>query len=85
MPLHPGKSQKVIGENIHEMEASGHPHKQAVAAALHNADEYTEGGEVSEDSELMDGVGQELLDCIDKKDSKGLIECIRALLSGMKD
>lgn len=37
MPLHEGKSKKVIGENIHEMVASGHPHDQAVAAALHNA------------------------------------------------
>lgn len=37
MPLHEGKSKKVIGENISEMEASGHPHDQAVAAALHNA------------------------------------------------
>ena len=37
MPLKPGRSRKVIGENIREMEASGHPHNQAVAAALHNA------------------------------------------------
>lgn len=37
MPLHEGKSKKVIGENISEMEASGHPHDQSVAAALHNA------------------------------------------------
>jgi hypothetical protein len=37
MPLHEGKSKKIISENIHEMEASGHPHDQAVAAALHNA------------------------------------------------
>ena len=42
MPLHEGKSKKVIGENIHEMEVSGHPHDQAVAAALHNA--HPEGG-----------------------------------------
>lgn len=36
MPLLKGK--KNIGHNIEEMEASGHPHKQAVAAALHTAD-----------------------------------------------
>jgi len=34
MPLHKGKSKKVIGENIREMEESGHPKKQSVAAAL---------------------------------------------------
>ncbi len=37
MPLHKGKSKKVIGENIKEMEESGHPKKQAIAAALNNA------------------------------------------------
>lgn len=37
MPLHKGKSKKVIGENISEMEASGHSHKQSVAAALSQA------------------------------------------------
>lgn len=37
MPLLPGKSEKVIGHNIKEMQAAGHPHDQAVAAALHNA------------------------------------------------
>lgn len=37
MPLKPGRSRKVISENIHEMVAAGHPVKQAVAASLHNA------------------------------------------------
>jgi hypothetical protein len=37
MPLKKGTSRKVIGENIKEMEASGHPPKQAIAAALNNA------------------------------------------------
>ncbi len=37
MPLHKGKSKKVIGENIREMEESGHPKKQAIAAALSTA------------------------------------------------
>lgn len=39
MPLHHGKSRKVIGENIKEMEESGHPRKQAIAAALNEARE----------------------------------------------
>jgi hypothetical protein len=38
MPLTKGSSKKTISHNIHEMVASGHPVKQAVAAALHNAD-----------------------------------------------
>ncbi len=37
MPLKKGKSKKTIGRNIREMEKSGHPHKQAVAAALDQA------------------------------------------------
>lgn len=47
MPLQPGKSKKVVGKNIEEMQASGHPHDQAVAASLHNADQYSEGGAVT--------------------------------------
>jgi hypothetical protein len=35
MPLLKGKSE--IGHNIKEMEESGHPHNQAVAAALRTA------------------------------------------------
>lgn len=37
MPLKPGKSRKVVSENIAEMIKSGHPAKQAIAAALSNA------------------------------------------------
>src|SRR6267142_1383291 len=37
MPLQQGKSRAIIGRNIEEMQASGHPHKQAVAAALNPA------------------------------------------------
>lgn len=37
MPLHKGKSKKVIGENIKEMEASGHKRSQAIAASLNEA------------------------------------------------
>lgn len=37
MPLKSGRSRKVIGNNIAEMEATGHPRNQSIAAALHKA------------------------------------------------
>jgi len=37
MPLKHGKSKKIIGENISEMEKSGHSKKQSIAAALSTA------------------------------------------------
>lgn len=37
MPLVKGKSNATIGKNISEMEKSGHPKNQAIAAALEEA------------------------------------------------
>ncbi len=37
MPLKKGTSRKTIGKNIKEMEGSGHPKKQAIAASLNEA------------------------------------------------
>ena len=37
MPLKKGKSKKTIGRNIAEMENSGYPPKQAIAASLSQA------------------------------------------------
>ena len=45
MPLKKGKSRAVVGKNIAEMEAAGHPAKQAIAASLREA-------RVSADAEL---------------------------------
>lgn len=40
MPLIKSGSRAAIGTNIREMQAAGHPHNQAVAAALSNARKY---------------------------------------------
>lgn len=37
MPLKKGTSRKTIGKNISEMESSGYPKKQAIAASLNEA------------------------------------------------
>lgn len=37
MPLKPGSDPKTVSKNIKEMEKAGHPHNQAVAAALNKA------------------------------------------------
>ena len=37
MPLAKGKGKATIGKNIKEMENSGHPKKQSIAAALNMA------------------------------------------------
>lgn len=43
MPLHKGKSQKVISKNISEMVHSGYPQKRAVAAAMRMAHKTKSG------------------------------------------
>ena len=46
MPLAKGHSQKTISHNIEEMQDAGHPHDQAVAAALRQARKpLAEGGD----------------------------------------
>ncbi len=49
MPLIKSGSKKAISTNIKEMQAAGHPHDQAVAAALSTARKYgrAEGGRVN--------------------------------------
>ena len=42
MPLLPGKAN--VGRNIKEMEASGHPRDQSIAAALNVARKHRESG-----------------------------------------
>jgi len=59
MPLKSGKSPDIIAHNIKEMQASGHPHDQAVAAALHNAHprggkNMAEGGSIQDEPGIQD-------------------------------
>jgi hypothetical protein len=37
MPLESGSSREIVSRNIREMVRSGHPQRQAIAAALSNA------------------------------------------------
>lgn len=59
MPLKPGSSKETISHNISEMVKSGHPHDQAVAAALHNAHPHggknmAEGGSIQDEPGAKD-------------------------------
>jgi hypothetical protein len=47
MPLAKGSSEETVHENIEEMVKSGHPVKQAVAAALHTAHPEGKDGALS--------------------------------------
>jgi hypothetical protein len=66
MPLKKGSSKETISHNIEEMQASGHPHDQAVAAALHNAHpnggkNMAEGGEAKkEDKTWLERIADQL-------------------------
>ncbi len=82
MPLKRGDSSKIISHNIREMEAAGHPHDQAVAASLHNADKYDKGGEVDQDREdMMNELASECMDAFEKKDAERLIDCLHVIIS----
>lgn len=55
MPLKKSGSKKAVGENIAEMEASGHPRKQAIAAALSNRRKYADADMNEETSDPAKG------------------------------
>lgn len=44
MPLKKGRSRKVVGENIAELERSGRPREQAIAIALRKAGKAKRSG-----------------------------------------
>jgi hypothetical protein len=56
MPLKHGKSRATIGANISEMVHAGHPHRQAVAAALNMARKaMASGGQRRKDPKVFHG------------------------------
>jgi hypothetical protein len=84
MPLLPGKSQKTTSHNIKEMVRAGYPQKQAVAASLHNADEYAEGGDVDGDHETMiDHCALECMHAIEAKDSTAFLDSLHVLMADL--
>lgn len=93
MPLLPGKSRKVVSQNIHEMVASGHPQAQAVAAALHNAHprggKMADGGEMADNhddmEQMLDQVADEFIQAIETKDKKMLVDALEALVCHIQD
>ncbi len=80
-----GKSQKAFTHNIKAEISAGKPQKQAVAIAYSKKREHmAEGGEVedySEDDQLLDSVAQEMLDAIDRKDHKAMLDALTALVT----
>jgi hypothetical protein len=58
MPLAKGHSQKVISHNISEMVQAGHPHDQAVAAALNTARKAKAGGGPMKKSQMPQQVNK---------------------------
>ncbi len=57
MPLRSGSDKATVSANIREMVASGHKQKQAVAAALHNADKSKAKGFAMGGAPMMGGLG----------------------------
>ena len=67
MPLEKGTSRETISRNIREMEESGHPHRQAVAAALHTA--HPRGGKNEDGIETIHARGGELYNSGQKREA----------------
>lgn len=57
MPLKKGASKAVISHNVREMLASGHPHDQAVAAALNTAEKVRKTGTGKKQVKKYGGIG----------------------------
>lgn len=49
MPLLEGHSNEVVNSNIRELRKGGYEHKQAIAAALHNANKSPSSNSIKKD------------------------------------
>jgi hypothetical protein len=63
MPLEKGSSKAAISHNISEMRKSGHPEKQAIAAA------FREAGESKRDCSKLDAI-LEACDSFERREKK---------------
>lgn len=89
MPLRESSSKKAFSHNVAEMMKSGHPQKQAVAAAYSEQREakkhhMAEGGEIEmdEDNEaLMDHCAMECLNAMETKDKAAFKEAFHVLVA----
>lgn len=91
MPLIKGPSKAAFGHNIGAELAAGKPRKQAIAIAYSEKERHmAEGGEMDENMDqdqemLMDQVASELLEGIEKKDKKMVMDAIKALVLHIQD
>jgi len=72
MPLEAGKSREAISHNIAEMVKSGHPQKQAIAAAFANAGESRKGNDSGMSFlQSLKEFGKNFIDWISEEEGEG--------------
>jgi hypothetical protein len=88
MPLTESSSKRAFKYNVEEMVHSGHPVKQAVAAAYaekRKAQHMAEGGEAMEmemhEDHLLDDVAMECMEAIENKDKETFKDALHVLIS----
>jgi uncharacterized protein involved in copper resistance len=90
MPLRESSSKRAFKHNVEEMVHSGHPIKQAVAAAYSEqrkakSQHMAEGGEAMEleehEDHLLDDVAMECMEAIENKDKEAFRDALHVLIS----
>lgn len=70
--IHTRQAKIRHGQVLHEMKSMKKPNL------------YAEGGEVSEDHDLHDAMGSEYMGALERKDRKGIMQAIEAIVLSMK-